>query len=110
MPYDVDLTDRLRELLASRPGIEEKRMFGGVAFLLDGHMAVAASSKGGLLLRADPAQMESLLADPHAEPFEMRGRPASGWLRIDLDGSASEDELNRWVEHGMDYVRTLPPK
>ena len=110
MPYDVDLTDRLREMLANRPDIEEKRMFGGVAFLLDGHMAVAASSKGGLLLRTDPAQTESLLADPRAEPFEMRGRPMSGWLRIDLDGSASDDELGRWVEHGLAYAGTLAPK
>jgi len=110
MPYDVDLADRLREMLANRPGIEEKRMFGGLAFLLYGHMAVAASSKGGLLLRSDPAQMESLLTDPRAEPFEMRGRPMAGWLRVDLDESVSDDELGRWVEHGLTYAGTLPPK
>jgi TfoX/Sxy family transcriptional regulator of competence genes len=110
MAYDADLTDRLREMLAGRPGIEEKRMFGGVAFLLDGHMAVAASSKGGLLLRVDPAQGESLMADPRAEPFEMRGRPAAGWLRIDLDGTATDEELGRWVDHGLSYVGGLPPK
>jgi TfoX/Sxy family transcriptional regulator of competence genes len=110
MPYDADLTDRLREILAGQPGIVEKRMFGGVAFLMDGHMAVGASSKGGLLLRVDPARTESLLADPRAEPFEMRGRPMSGWLRVDIDSSASDDELSQWVEHGLAYVRTLPPK
>jgi TfoX/Sxy family transcriptional regulator of competence genes len=110
MPYDVELADRLRKMLASRPGIEEKRMFGGVAFLVDGHLAVGASSKGGLMLRVDPAQTEALLADPRAQPFEMRGRATAGWLRIDLDGSASDDELIRWVEHGLSYVGTLPPK
>ena len=110
MPYDVDLADRLREMLADQPGIVEKRMFGGVAFLEGGHMAVGASSKGGLLLRVDPAQTESLLADPRAEPFEMRGKAMSGWLRVDIDGSASDDELSRWVEHGLAYVRTLAPK
>ena len=110
MPYDVDLTDRLREMLAGRSGVVEKRMFGGVAFLVDGHMAVGASSKGGLLLRTDPAQTESLLTDPRAEPFEMQGRPTAGWLRIDLDGSATDEELSRWVEHGLGYAGTLPPK
>ena len=110
MPYDVGLADRLREMLAGGPGVVEKRMFGGVAFLVDGHLAVGASSKGGLLLRVDPGQRDSLLADPRAEPFVMRGRPMSGWLRIDIDGSANDDELNRGVEHGLAYVRTLPPK
>ncbi len=110
MAYDVELADRLRELLAGRSGIAENRMLGGVAFQLHGHMALAASSKGGLLLRTDPTQTESLLADPRAEPFEMRGRPTAGWLRIDLDGSASDEELRRWAEHGVAYVETLPPK
>ena len=110
MPYDVELADSLRKRLMGGPGILEKRMFGGVAFLVDGHMAVCASSEGGLLLRVDPGQRESLLADPRAEPFVMRGRSMSGWLRIDIDGSANDAELNRWIEHAMAYVRTLPPK
>ena len=110
MPYEVDLADRLRKMLAGRPGIVEKRMFGGVAFLQAGHMAVGAGSKGGLLLRVDPAQAESLLADPRAEPFVMRGRPMSGWLHIDIDASSADEELGRWVEHGLAYVETLPPK
>ena len=110
MPYDVDLTDRLRAMLAGRPGVLEKRMFGGVAFLVNGHMAVGASGKGGLLLRVNPARTESLLADPRTEPFVMRGRPMSGWLRIDIDASASDDELTRWVELGLAYVAMLPPK
>ena len=110
MPYDVELFERLREILADQPGIVEKRMFGGVAFLVDGHMAVGASTKGGLMLRVDPTQTETLLADPRAEPFVMRGRPMSGWLRVDIDGSATDEELSPWVEHGLAYVRTLPPK
>ena len=110
MPYDTELANRLREMLENRAGVVEKRMFGGVAFLINGHMAVGASSKGGLLLRVNPARTESLLADPRAEPFVMRGRPMSGWLRIDLDASASDDELDRWVQQGLDYVRMLPPK
>ncbi len=108
MPYDVELADRVRELLADRPTVVEKRMFGGVAFLQAGHLAVGASSQGGLLLRVDPAQAESLLADPRAEPFVMRGRPMSGWLHIDIDGSATDEELGRWIEYGLAYVRTLP--
>ena len=110
MPYDADLVDRVREILASRSGIVEKRMFGGVAFMVDGHMAVGASSKGGLMLRVDPAQTEALLADPRAEPFEMRGRPMSGWLRVKIDGSVTDDDLNSWVERGLAYVGTLRPK
>ena len=110
MPYDTDLADRLREMLSGQSDITEKRMFGGVAFMQAGHMVVGASSKGGLLLRVDPAQTESLMADPQAEPFEMRGRSMSGWLRIDIDGSATDSELSRWIDHGLAYVRTLPPK
>jgi TfoX/Sxy family transcriptional regulator of competence genes len=97
-------------MLAEEPGIVAKRMFGGLAFLVNGHLAVGASSKGGLMLRVEPAQTESLLAEPGAEPFEMQGRPTAGWLRVALDGSASEDELGAWVDRGLAYARTLPPK
>ena len=110
MPYDVDLADRLREMLTDQPGVVEKRMFGGVAFLVGGHLAVGASSKGGLMLRVSPEETESLLAEPGAEPFEMQGKAASGWLRIKINGSATDDQLGGWVERGLAYVRTLPPK
>ncbi len=110
MPYDVDLADRVRAMLSDQPGVVEKRMFGGVAFMVDGHMAVGASSKGGLMLRVEPTETEALLAEHQAEPFEMRGQAMSGWLRVAIDGSATEDELSRWVERGLAYVRTLPPK
>ena len=110
MPYDVELADRLRAMLSGQPDIVEKRMFGGVAFLVGGHMAVGASSKGGLMLRVVPEQTEALLAVPEAEPFEMRGKAMSGWLRVNLDGSCSDEELAPWVERGLAYVRSLPPK
>ena len=110
MAYDVELADRLRAMLLDQPGVVEKRMFGGVAFLVGGHLAVGASSKGGLMLRVEPQQTEALLAEPRAEPFEMRGKAMSGWLRVDLDGSADDVELGPWVERGLAYVRSLPPK
>src|SRR5918998_3078880 len=104
MPYDVELADRLRAMLSDEPGVVEKRMFGGVAFMVGGHLAVGASSKGGLMLRVEPQQTEALLAEARAEPFEMRGRAMSGWLRVRLDGSADDDELGRWVERGLACV------
>jgi hypothetical protein len=108
--YDTDLADRLREALAGEPDVIEKRMFGGLAFLVGGHMAVAASGQGGLLLRVDPARTAELLAQPRAHRFVMRGREMDGWLRVDLDGGAADAELGRWVGLGVAHVRTLPPK
>lgn len=110
MAYDVELADRLRELLAGESGVVEKRMFGGLAFMVDGHMAVNASSQGGLLLRVDPALTETLIVDPRASRFVMRGREMDGWLRVDIDACATDDELNRWIEHGVRYARSLPAK
>ena len=108
--YDVDLADRLREILANEPGVVERLMFGGLAFMVAGHMAVSASGQGGLLLRVDPAQTDTLVVDPRASRFVMRGREMDGWLRIDIDAHASDDELNRWIKHGVGYARSLPPK
>lgn len=110
MAYDVDLADRLREALASEPAVVEQAMFGGLAFLLDGHMAVAAGSGGSLLLRVDPARVDELVVDPRASRFVMRGREMNGWLRVDVDADADDDELGRWVRLGVDRVRSLPPK
>jgi hypothetical protein len=108
--YDLDLADRLRELLAMEPEVVEKRMFGGLAFLVAGHMAVAASSHGGLMLRVDPAETEALIADPRASRFVMRGRELDGWLHVRIDTAADDDELNRWVQRGVQYAKSLPPK
>jgi hypothetical protein len=108
--YDVDLADRLREILAGESGVVEKRMFGGLAFLVAGHLTVAASRRGGLLLRVDPARTDTLIDDPRAGPFVMRGREMDGWLRVDIDAVATDEDLNRWVQQGLGYVRSLPPK
>jgi TfoX/Sxy family transcriptional regulator of competence genes len=110
MAYDEELAELVREQVLGEPGLSEKRMFGGLAFLINGHMAVAASSTGGLLLRVDPEQTDDLLADPAAGPFVMRGRELDGWLRVELDASVSEQELGRWVSLGVTYARTLPAK
>ena len=110
MAYDDELADRLRELVASEAGLTEKRMFGGLAFLINGNMAVSASGQGGLLLRVDPAQTESLVSPPQVRRFEMRGREMDGWLRIDAETVSSDDALRRWTAYGVGYARSLAPK
>ena len=110
MPYDRDLAAKIRDELAGEPGVSEKAMFGGLAFLVNGNMAVAASSRGGLLLRVDPAETAGLVQSPGAQRFEMRGREMDGWLDIDSAVLAGEDDLRRWVDIGVAYARSLPPK
>ena len=108
--YDEDLATRIRELIGGDPDVTEKRMFGGLAFLVGGNMAVAASGQGGLMVRVDPAQTDVLVAEPHAEPFQMRGRAMQGWLRVDTEGVLTEHELEPWVSRGVAYARSLAPK
>jgi TfoX/Sxy family transcriptional regulator of competence genes len=110
MAYDEDLANRIRELIAADRDVTEKRMFGGLAFLVGGHMAVAASGQGGLMVRVDPAETEALLSEPHARPFEMRGQEMQGWLRVDTDGVRTQRELEPWVRRGTTYARSLPAK
>ncbi len=110
MAYDEELADRLRECLAAESGLSERRMFGGLAFLIDGHLAVSASGKGGLLLRADPARTETLVAKAHAQRAVMGGREMNGWLRVEPAGIRTTRELKRWVAIGVAYARSLPPK
>ncbi len=110
MAYDEQLAARIRELVGAEPRLTEKKMFGGLAFLIGGNMAVAASGQGGLLLRCDPAETESLRAKPGAEPFVMRGKQMDGWLRIAPEAVQRRTQLERWVERGVAYARTLPPK
>ena len=110
MAYDEELANRIREALADEDGVIEQRMFGGLAFLIGGHMAVAASGQGGLLLRCDPAETDKLVEQPHAARFEMRGRAMDGWLRIDPEGARTKRDLQRWVSRGVAYARSLPPK
>jgi hypothetical protein len=110
MAYDEDLANRIRELLADEPGVVEKKMFGGLAFLIGGNMSVSASGRGGLLVRCDPEQTDALVDRPHADRFEMRGRAMDGWLRVDADGVRTKRDLKRWVDVGVKYARSLPPK
>jgi TfoX/Sxy family transcriptional regulator of competence genes len=108
--YDAGLADRIRGAVQEQSGLTERRMFGGLAFLISGNMAVSASSQGGLLLRVDPAETASLLEEPHVRRFEMRGREMDGWLRIDPEATTSEEDLRTWVDRGVTYARSLPPK
>jgi TfoX/Sxy family transcriptional regulator of competence genes len=110
MAYDEDLANRIRELVAGEPGLSETKMFGGLAFLIGGNMAVAASGQGGLMLRCDPDETEKLVAKPHARRFEMRGRAMDGWLRVDDEGVRTKRQLEPWVKRGVAYARSLPAK
>ncbi len=107
MAYDAELADRVRELAG---GAAEKKMFGGLAFLVGGHMGVAVSGQGGLMVRVEPSQLDALLAEPGAEPFEMRGRELRGWLRVSAEALVDDEALQRWVDVGLTLARTLPPK
>lgn len=110
MAYDEELAERIRALVAEEPGLTEQKMFGGLAFLLGGHMAVAASGQGGILVRVDPDQSDALLATGPAEPMEMQGRSMRGWLRVDADHVRTKRQLERWVRLGTSYARSLPPR
>ena len=110
MAYDEDLANRIRESMADEDGLTEKKMFGGLAFLINGNMSVSASGQGGLLLRVDPEQTEALSARAHASPFVMRGREMQGWLRVGAEGVKTRQQLDAWVRRGVDYARSLPPK
>jgi hypothetical protein len=108
--YDEALAGRLREILYGEESLTELRMFGGLAFLINGHMAVSASGQGGLLLRVDPADPRDLGSRPGAQPFVMRGRPMEGWLRVGVDGIRTRRQLEAWAEIGVAHARSLPAK
>ena len=110
MAYDEDLADRIRELVVTEQGVTEQRMFGGLAFLINGNISVSASGEGGILLRVDPAETDALLSRPHTHPLEMRGRVMQGWLRVDAEGVRTRRQLGRWVARGIAYARSLPGK
>lgn len=110
MAYDDELANRIRQVVQDEDGLTEKAMFGGLAFMVGGNMAAGASGQGGMLLRVDPAQTESLVSEPHVRRFEMRGREMDGWFRVDTDALQTDDDLRRWVSHGVSYARSLPPK
>src|SRR5438309_8945877 len=110
MAYDAELADRIRDVLAGEPDVSEKKMFGGLAFLIGGNVAVAASGQGGLLVRVDPAESDLLVATTAARPMEMRDRPMRGWVRVDPQDVRTKRQLARWVERGCSYARSLPAK
>jgi hypothetical protein len=110
--YDDELANRIREVMSDLgvDGVREQKMFGGLAFLIGGHMAVAASREGGVLLSVDPGGTEALLRKPHTRPMVMRGREMAGWLRVDSAGVRTKRQLTPWVRRGADRARSLPPK
>lgn len=110
MAYDEDLANRLRELLAGEDAITEKKMFGGLAFLLNGNMSVSASGQGGLLARIDPAETDAVLKRPHVTRMVMGGRSMDGWIRIAPEGLKTSRQLAPWVKRSVDFAKTLPPK
>ena len=110
MAYDEDLAARIRSLVADEPGLTEKAMFGGLAFLIDGNMALAASGEGGILVRINPDESASLVSASDARVAEMRGRAMSGWLRVDSDYLQNAAALAVWVSRGLAYSRSLPAK
>ena len=110
MAYDGDLANRIRELIAGHPDVTEKRMFGGLAFLVGGNMSVAASGQGGLMVRVDPEATEALVAKPHARPFEMRGRTCRAGCESTPRGLRTKRQLEPWVRRGIEYARSLPSK
>jgi len=110
MSYDEHLADRIRELVAAEPGLAEKKMFGGLAFLIDGNMAVSASGQGGLLVRVDPGTSERLIAETDARLFEMGGRSMQGWLHVDAEHLRAKRQLGAWVARGTSFARSLPAK
>ncbi len=110
MAYDEELANRIREVLTDEPTVRERKMFGGLAFLLGGNMAVSASRRGGLMVRADPARSDQLVATTAAETMVMQGREMRGWLYLEADDVRTMRQLRRWVGIGAAYARTLPSK
>ena len=110
MAYDEKLAGRIRELIGADPDLTEKKMFGGLAFLIGGNMAIAASGQGGVLVRVDPEDSAELVASTAAEPMEMRGRQMDGWLRVAAEDVRADAQLATWVAIGTTYARTLPEK
>lgn len=110
MAYDERLADRIRDLVSGEAGVTEKTMFGGLSFLVNGNMAVAASGQGGILVRVDPAESAELVERTPAQEMEMRGRSLAGWLRLESGDVDTDGELSAWVGRGVAFARSLPAK
>jgi TfoX/Sxy family transcriptional regulator of competence genes len=109
MAYDEGLAHRIREILADQPGLVEKKMFGGIGFMLHGNMACGVN-KEDLIVRVGPEQYETALAGPHVKPFDLTGRPMTGWVMVEPDGYESDEALKGWVQQGVDFALSLPSK
>ncbi len=110
MPYDEDLAQRIRALVGRQRGLNEKKMFGGVAFLIDGNLAIAASGRGGILVRVGPERSDELAATTAASVAVMGGRPRAGWLRVAGEDLGTKHQLSKWVDLGVGVARSLPAK
>jgi TfoX/Sxy family transcriptional regulator of competence genes len=108
--YDTELADRIRYMIGAEPGVTEKKMFGGLAFLVGGNMAISASGQGGALVRVDPGESSALVAAGNATVAVMGGRTMKGWLRVTSDDLDSDEQLTEWVGRAVGYARSLPPK
>lgn len=109
MAYDEGLAQRIREIIVEVPGLEEKKMFGGIGFLVRGNMACGVY-KEDLIVRLGPDMNDEALADPHTRPFDITGRPMKGWVMVNADGYEADEDLNLWVQRGVEFSLTLPPK
>jgi TfoX/Sxy family transcriptional regulator of competence genes len=109
MAYDEGLATRVREALGNQPGVAEKKMFGGLAFLVGGNMACGVRGED-LMVRLAAEAAESVQGEPGVRPFDLTGRPMKGWLLVAADGHAEDDDLRRWVDRGVAYAASLPPK
>jgi TfoX/Sxy family transcriptional regulator of competence genes len=109
MVYDEGLAQRVREEMAELPGYTERKMFGGIGFMLHGNMAVGVINED-LIVRVGRERYESALAEPHARVFDMTGRPMTGWVVVTVEGYAADEDLERWVQQGVDHASSLPPK
>lgn len=110
MAYDEELSDRIRELIGGEPGLREQKMFGGLVFLIDDHIAIAASGDGGLLVRLDPSAAEAMLAKAQIEAMQMGARTMSGFYRVDGSRVRTKRQLEAWTNRTVAYARSLPPK
>ena len=110
MPYDIQAADGIRVLLAGQPGVVERKMMGGLVFMVNGHMCVTASGRGGILVRVGPEAQKRVLKEPHVQPMRMAGRSMAGFVRVMPEGYRTAAALRKWVKRGLDYVGTLPPK
>ena len=109
MPFDDSLAGGIRDVLAHKLDIKEKKMFGGLGFLLNGNMLVGGW-KDSLIVRVGPDAYENALREPHVKDFDITGKPMKGWIMVEPDGVEKEDQLKNWIERAEKFVKTLPEK